>query len=291
MEFQKDVLIFSVPLKNEIIYFICIFECRFPIALLFKVIFIIHVHFLSWLTTFNLDGWQTDPFIGYYMYIKGNQVEIMPWNWVFYSAADSPSRHFLRSSCHPHTCSVELFPPFISSLASSILNLCLSWKSFQLQRPTSSKPHRLLPAKSYIQVHAESPTEINGKRAAASPGGPHLLLLPLVLLTCFLTIWRVVVTASEQSTHSVAMTFLLACFTWRLNFLVLGPQINFSSVDVCNTHKWVGWKQWNKISESANEAGIGSRGNNEGQWNLIQGEESLSVSTKRHSINLNDDKY
>ena len=169
-------------------------------------------------------------------YIKGNQVEIMPWNWVFYSAADSPSRHFLRSSCHPHTCSVQLFPPFISSLASSILNLCLSWKSFQLQRPTSSKPHRLLPAKSYIQVHAESPTEINGKRAAASPGGPHLLLLPLVLLTCFLTIWRVVVTASEQSTHSVAMTFLLACFTWRLNFLVLGPQINFSSVDVCNTH-------------------------------------------------------
>ena len=58
MEFQKDILIFSVPLKNDICYFICIFECRFPIALLFKVIFIIHVLFLSWLATFNLGGWQ-----------------------------------------------------------------------------------------------------------------------------------------------------------------------------------------------------------------------------------------
>ena len=202
-----------------------------------------------------------------------------------------PADTVLRSSSHPHACSVELFPPYVSSLALLILNLCLSWKSFRLQRPTSSKPHRLLPAKSYIQVHAESPTEINGKRAAASPGGPHLPSLPSVLVSCLLTSWRVIVTASEQSTHSVPVTFLLPHFTWRLNFFVLGPQINFSSVDVYNIHKWVGWKQWNKISESANEAGIGSRGNNEGQWNLIQGEESLSMSTKRHSINLNDDKY
>lgn len=53
-------------------------------------------------------------------------------------------------------------------------------------------------------------------------------------------------------------------------------------MDVCNIHKWVGWRHWNKISESANEAGTGSTENNEGQWNPIQGEEGLSKSANKH---------
>lgn len=42
-----------------------------------------------------------------------------------------------------------------------------------------------------------------------------------------------------------------------------------------------------KISESANEAGVGSRENDKEQWNLIQGEEGLSKNANRHPINLN----
>lgn len=58
-------------------------------------------------------------------------------------------------------------------------------KVIQLQGLTFRKPHRLLQAISCIQVHAESPSKINGKRAAASLGGPHLPWLPSVLQFAF----------------------------------------------------------------------------------------------------------
>lgn len=79
-------------------------------------------------------------------------------------------------------------------------------KVIQLQGLTFRKAHRLLQAKSCVQVPAESPSKINGKRAAASLGGPRLPWLPSVLLTCLLSTLKTVVPASEKSTCSVSVT-------------------------------------------------------------------------------------
>lgn len=78
-------------------------------------------------------------------------------------------------------------------------------KVIQLQGLTFRKPRRLLQAKSCIQVHAESPGEINGKCAAASLGGPRLPWLPSVLPTCLLSTLKTVVLASEKSRRPVSV--------------------------------------------------------------------------------------
>lgn len=117
------------------------------------------------------------------------------------------NRHSQETLCSDpaHTCNVELFPPWILSVALLMLSLCLLWKKFQLQWLTFWKPHRLLQAKSYIQAPAESPTEINGHHAGAFLCRPHLPSVPSILPACLLS---TTVTASQQS------TLLTATFWW-----------------------------------------------------------------------------
>lgn len=169
------------------------------------------------------------------------------WNYVklvLWSATDIPSRccpQILRSSLH-----VQCWINFSLDSIPSIFDLrsLFIMKVNSVAMTNFWKPHRLLQAKSCIRVYAESPTEINGKHAAASPGGPNLPSFSSVLPPCLLSILRTVVTASEQSTHYFSDFFLLVHFTWRQNFLVLGPQINFSSTNVYDIHKWVEWRHW-----------------------------------------------
>lgn len=163
-------------------------------------------------------------------------------------------------------------------------------KPFQLRWLTFWKPHTLLQAKSCIQVHAESSTEINGKHAAASMGGPHLPSFPSVLPPLSFKHFEDCCNCFWAKQTLFQWLFVPGSFHLTAEFLVLGPQINFSSMNVYNIHKWVEWRHWNRISASANEAGIGSGEKNEGRWNVIQ-EEGLSKSAKRHLINLNEEKY